>query len=688
MDYGPLAAALDHCLCRRRAGETIEACVADYPAYADDLRHLLGLADNLCQQVQEPPPARLERSAERFFRAAAALREAEARQAAELDAAVAALQTGRTVEQLATAGLVPAESRPLIEFAERLLAEVVTPPASQRALERARQRFLAAAQRGESRTAAEAGQRPGWAARWRAWQAAWRSWSAPRGWSVVPRWAALAAAGLLLVVGANALLAPKVMAAIPGDPLYGWKLVGENVRLAFAFDPAIRARLQAEISQERARELVVASQLGREEEITWHVRLVAVELDDINRRDVGRLVVAPLTTDGLSGPQTIVAWNTDSEFLLGDAASSIDELPPGSELQLRLRIREPLQPHLLIRALLVATGAAQPTATPASETPAPSPENPSATPPGTSATATPLASTATAMPSPSPTAASTASPTATLGGVYPTEREREEPLRLLRGTVRAKNDPLWEIADEGQSGRLVSADVSRLSQADRDRVRPGDWVRLVGRWRGHGTFIAEDLDDYRPWESRCTQHQAVGDVVEFTPGSWLRLSTGQGFRLSRSSAAIAPGVAVGAHVQVTWLDCGSGDIRLLEVKVLGGGAGEKATGTPAPGGPYQGIVNEVLDDTSFRLAADNGDFYTVRYYAHTPIVGAASVIRQGQEVGIYGWLEGSELRAQRIEVYRDVVTASATVPGGTAGAAAATVAPTPVASLPPDGASE
>lgn len=671
---GELAEALDDCLERLRAGEAVDACLAAHAHLAQSLRPLLTLAQQLLDQVVQIDERRLERARARFFQAASEAREQAARQADALDAAVERLRLGEPAEKLLAEAGLGAELGPLVTFAERLLRDVAVPPPPTHGLESARERLLAAARRSPDRAVRERALGTGWLA-------SLRRWLAPPPLVALPRLAAVAAAGLILLLAANVLLAPRVAAAIPGDTFYGWKLLGENVRLAFTFDPAARERLEGQISQERARELEAAAQMGRSEEISWRVRLVAQEMDA--QAGGGRLVITPLGLPPEEAQEWVVVWNESTRWLVGTTSSvNAVPLPVGCELELRLRIRGPDEPPLVVQVRYRPMGGlAQGTPTSIAQTPTATVEEPSATPQPISPTPTAEPATATALPSPSPSPWSTASPSATTVLVAPADHERDEPRRLLRGTVRSKMDDAWEIADDGQSGRLVTADVSRLSAADRERVRPGDWVRLVGKWRGHRTFIAEDLDDYRPWESRCTRHEAVGDVMEFTPGSWLKLSTGQGFRLSGAGAVDAL-VAVGAQVRVVWLDCGSGDVRVLQVVVLRSATPDQVTGTPEPRGPYQGVVEAVLSDTSFQLAADDGSRYTVFYDAQTPIVGVAQVIRAGQEVGVYGWLSGSELRAQRIEVYRDAPPATPSAAGTEAAGVATMVLPTP-ATIPP-----
>lgn len=161
--------ALDDCAARMRRGEGLDTCLAHYPEYADELRPMLEALFALRGDAPRTPvpPVDLSRGRERMLAAAAVMRAAEddgrAQDrivSAELDRALdghrSAPVPGLGPQAPAIAGesvtasrapspAVEAEVRALLLTLDAILADVVTPPATDGRLEAGRRRFLAAA---------------------------------------------------------------------------------------------------------------------------------------------------------------------------------------------------------------------------------------------------------------------------------------------------------------------------------------------------------------------------------------------------------------------------------------------------------------------------------------------------------------------------------------------------------------
>jgi len=705
--------ALDVCLDRMRRGESLDRCLADYPTLADALRPLLETVAAIAAERVVPPPAPtgLASGRARFLDAAAALR-AEADAASEnataagadvsagmaldeaLDACLGRVRAGEPMEGcLRDFGALAGALRPLVEMALAVEAERVTPPAA--ALSAGRARLLEAAAGARAVETKGLAAAPGLAPAPRGARAAAPApgrvdrlvaWLLPAGGLSTARLAG-AALGLVAFLGmGNLALAPVAAGSLPGQPLYGVKVMNERLLLALTLDPEARQALVASFSHERAEEAAAVAAMGGEEEIDWPVRLKAVEEDTDNEPPARFLHVMTLEGLDLPAEPRLIAFDEGTAYDLAGLYESIHDVPSGSLIEVRTRIRREAPKFLALHVRLLAAMQPDPTVTPtlgATETPPePTPVDPTGTattaPPTATATATDLPPTATSTPVPTGTATDAPSPTP----VPEIDDERD----LLFGSVEAM-DPItasesttWTIADFGQSNTLVTAEVKALGE-HRAEAQVGDRVELHGRWQGRERrrFIAKVL--YMVARAECTMQDATFTVLDFKPGSSLVLEGNLEFSLANVAREVVPrDLKPGDLVHIRYQQCGNRRV-LVELTVQG------------PAQPGQGeVVGAVSGDVTvagggfFDLVDDQGRTWRVTYDpATTPITGAAA-IRVGQSLNVDGFVnEGtSAIRATAIEVLFDPPPS----PTPAAGLAAPTAAPPlPTGALPPSGSS-
>jgi hypothetical protein len=662
--------ALDVCLARIRSGEDVARVVADFPEYETDLLPILELAGHMLSDVPvpPPPPQGLEAARQRFLSTAERLSASSQAQDEAVDAAIALALSGDAVgasEALSTEGAE--ELQPLAELAAQMVADRVTVPPPPSGLAMARQRFVAAADAQRAATAAAVHGTPDA----RAVEegslldrlAALLSPARP---TAMPRVAALAVAVLLaMVVGATSL-SQSVEAAIPGDALYPVKRMGEEVRLALVRDDDQRQALQALLSARRDSEIEAATAAGVVADVSWQVRLDGIDGDGPDRR----LLVSVLTTEDGGRAIRQVGISPDTVWLLGEAFREITDVPAGSLLGIVVRTR-PSDPGgwpLAIRVELldspqveIATAEHEPedrafTVIEREASVTPATPAPSAT---TIATLVPATPTRLTVATPTQTLAlATMTPTTAPAVVKEATRDRAE--GVLRGLLSKRvDDATWSVADIDQGGAVVTVDIRQLPASQTEDVRTGDGVDLDGRWLSpdHRKFRAEELLLHEPEAEVCIEQSATGTVEDYKPGSFLLLTDNREFLMGSISEDAVGGVApleIGAEVLVKYLDC-RGIKKVIAITVLRGAGGPaRGTGTARPPGvPYQGTVERVVEPGEFMMLGDDGHLYTVLYGPDTPITGAASEIRWQQEVGVIGWLEGSQITAQSIEVYAD-----------------------------------
>ncbi|MFN8499853.1 MAG: DUF5667 domain-containing protein [Anaerolineae bacterium] len=266
-DQPDLMPLVDLCLRRLRAGESLDACLADYPAEAAALRPLLETA-LILRAVSTPPvpdPARRAANRARFLSQAAALSApVPVDIGVALDACLLRLRAGEPLDGVLADYPTQADAlRPLIATALTMRTVPAAPPPDpvKRAAYRERFLTLAAALLGATARVSANGHapqpaQPAPAAPWyRRAYAAIAAFLAQPGYG---RRVGLVAAGLalVLVVGASGVLAVSAE-SLPGDPLYPVKEVSRSVELALTFTPEARAAVLEKQDSEKQTEIVL-----------------------------------------------------------------------------------------------------------------------------------------------------------------------------------------------------------------------------------------------------------------------------------------------------------------------------------------------------------------------------------------------------------------------------------------------
>ena len=243
---------LDQALADLRAGRAdIPMLLARYRPYAAQLEPMLLSAYlALAAPPREPRPRAVAEGRTRLMEAVAARR---AQLVAEkLDQAIGRVQAGASIETaLAAEPDFRAELEPLLRTAVTV-QHTPLPAASQQARRAGEHRLVQAA-----RARRHAAARPLWAALW----ALVSTFNAPRG---PLRQAFIGAMALLLFVSSTLVGVTRAAAtSLPDDTLYPVKLVAEQVQLALAPSPEVRAQLHLAFAQERLREVQAAVEAGR-----------------------------------------------------------------------------------------------------------------------------------------------------------------------------------------------------------------------------------------------------------------------------------------------------------------------------------------------------------------------------------------------------------------------------------------
>lgn len=647
---------LDICLARISAGEAPAAVLADYPADADALAPLLAQATAVAESRVPPTPAatNLAIGRARFLEAAQRVRAGEdgsalpaagavalddARLTDALDEAVARVRAGESSERAAAAfpALIPALA-PLLATAGGVVSDRMAAPAAPRGLNPGRARFLTAA--AELRMARDAAPMGVWARLLAAF--------GPRSGQ---RLALGALASVLFFLVMSGAVSTAAADSLPGDSLYGVKRLGEQLRWALSFTPDARAALAVDVSRERAEELTGLQAAGRVAEVGWEARLLRVER---GADGMLRLIVAPL--GAAAGSEIALTWTDATRFDLGSLPTSDDplgalgELAPGATLFLQVVTDGQGPPRLVYGRILGTPQLAEGPSTPVlpqapatgepSQTPEPQP-TPTWTPTQIQPTRTLVPTlVATVQPSPSTTGASaTAAATA--------DPSEEEPVEVrLSGSLAAKTtDIAWLVADNGQGGRLIDVDMSRVPAAERAGPAAGDSVLLFGYWtdRELGRFAAVRLPAYHA--PTCTDGQALNrTITSLTRGISFTVSGEAGEFWITPTSQVNGMLSVGMAVDLTYRRCDTGRQEVITVGPANTQVDEIR----------QGIV-EGLDSAAgtFRLA---GEGITVRFGAQTRIIGATTVVKDGQLVEVTGSFDPQDptvLVAREINIQQD-----------------------------------
>ncbi|MBK9711027.1 MAG: hypothetical protein IPO81_06755 [Kouleothrix sp.] len=244
-----LPESLDQALVRLKAGESVEACLTNYPQHAPALEPLLRVGSLVRLQAATPLPSELEDWLSDGAREFAALAEQMApryarrpRRAAApeqptladvLDRGLARVRSGDSIGRALAEHPQQADNlRPLLQAGALLRAEATTalPPDLEAWLSTGAREFAAIAEHLAPRAARrKAAARP-----------------------ITMRRAAIAIAVVVAMTGAVDTVSAQ---SIPGDTLYPWKRARENISLVLATDAGQRARLQVEYAGRRLDEL-------------------------------------------------------------------------------------------------------------------------------------------------------------------------------------------------------------------------------------------------------------------------------------------------------------------------------------------------------------------------------------------------------------------------------------------------
>lgn len=275
---------VDACLAELNDGADLESVLAMHPDEADALRPILAAAAWV--RVDIPVPTRRLMGKQVFMTAVAQRR----REVEQTQGYVNELKAGEPIEAILRRA-DPA-IQPLVVAAWRMhMTPAPRPDAEKLADGKARLMALAERKRAERR----ASQSVTW--RLRAGASGLLMGLAPRPSMMRRAWSGAAASAAAVIVLAAGVAGVTTAAAdsLPGDRFYEAKRLGESARLLFAFDPASRAELDAE--------------------------LAAVRLEEITRLlDVGRPISAPMLRAWLDGRV--------------DAVGEIERLPEGAQRQL------------------------------------------------------------------------------------------------------------------------------------------------------------------------------------------------------------------------------------------------------------------------------------------------------------------------------------------------------------------
>lgn len=247
--------ALDACLAQLNTGADFEAVLAGFPDYTDELRPALAASEWM--QRLAPPPQRKLDSKSAFVAAVAERR----RLVERVDGLVVEVKVGVSVNEILARTALPLQG--VVFAAHAMHADVdVLPMPSADVIANGKAEFMArvAQRRGaEARGVSAAAPRS---------RGAWRSvfgGVAPR--PTLARRAMSSAVALTLAcsVAMTGLVQVGRAAAssLPGETLYQVKIIGQNARMLFSFDPDARSALRAKFAQSRMSDIETLVVSGR-----------------------------------------------------------------------------------------------------------------------------------------------------------------------------------------------------------------------------------------------------------------------------------------------------------------------------------------------------------------------------------------------------------------------------------------
>ena len=593
---GQLMGLVDKVIARVRAGESLEACLADYPAEAGELRPLVQTALGMASSFEAPPaPNAAKRAAARArFLAAAAQTDTAAVPVPSLspdalmtvvDTLVARVRAGESLDTcLADHAAHAHELRPLVEMALDVQASFAPAPAPDPAKRAAaRARFLAAAAAQEDQTPASAA--PSSPAVVRPPSSVLRP---PSLWDALAGRARLALAAflnmgsgfqrvglagamvfLMLCVAATGVVRVSA-ASLPGDPLYTVKEATRAVQVALTFDPQERERVIETQEREKQDEILqVAERQARE----------------------GEPVQAPTFTD--------IVTEIDPSGLVR-VGKVLVRLQPGMSLEVgsRVQVKGAVGPDGVVQVtqlVVLARPATQvvekPAATPSQSAPlAALAASPTPTLPAPTATAT-TESLALTKPTSAPTDASGLSGRASPTPTAPAPTATEKTLPTLTATVRAIP--------------LPSATATTAVEATA--------TALPATWTPQPTATQPPE---RPRAQRTTGPSSV-DIAGFFVGSsssganevWRIVADGQtGYEIELTPQTVreGPSPRAGDSVLARGIPVRDNRIRASRVQVTSG------VGTSRPGEPTPASVTVRGVVVKLQRLSDREAIWTIR----------------------------------------------------------------------------
>lgn len=267
--------ALDACLAQLNTGADLEAVLAGFPDFTDELRPALAASEWM--QRLAPPPHRKHDSKSAFVAAVAERR----RLVERVDGLVVEVKVGVSVADLLARTAPPLKG--VVCAAHAMHTDVLPMPSADRIAQGKVELMARAAQRraAEKRGAAAQDAR-----------GAWRTvfgGALPRPTLVrraVSSAVALTLASTVAMTGV-VQVGRAAASSLPGETLYQVKIIGQNARMMFSFDPDARSALRAKFARSRMADIQMLVAAGR------NVPAEAVE----------QLLAAQSSIDGLSAVQ-------------------------------------------------------------------------------------------------------------------------------------------------------------------------------------------------------------------------------------------------------------------------------------------------------------------------------------------------------------------------------------------------
>ncbi len=563
---GRLMGLVDAVINRVRAGESLDTCLADYPAQAAELRPLVQTALGMAASFDAPPaPNAARRAAARARFLAAAQTDTAAAAVPSLsseglmtlvDAVVARVRAGESLDTcLAEHAAHAHELRPLIETALGVRASFApAPPPDPAKRAAARARFLAAAE--QQAVTDDGGRQPVvvrppasvvrpptvWndlAARARLALAAFLNMGS--GFQRVGLAGAMVF--LMLCVAATGVVSVSA-ASLPGDTLYTVKEATRAVQLALTFDPAERERVIETQEREKQDEILQVAQrrvqAGEPVQAPTFTDVVT-EIDPTGLVRVGKVLVrlgpgmtlevgSRVQVKGTVGPDGVV--QVTQVVVLAKPTTQLAEKPAATAPSQSAALAASPTPTLpaptptgTAASVALSGPTSAPTNAPTSQaakaSPQPTTSAPTATDkplPTATATARPILLPSATLPveatATEPPATTTPEPTATQAPERPRPQRTAGPSSMdvagffVGGSGSAPNE-VWRIIGDGQTAYEIELNGQTVREGPAPRA--GDTVLARG--------IAVNANRVRASRVQVTSNVSTSRPGEPTPAS-------------------------------------------------------------------------------------------------------------------------------------------------------------------------